>query len=50
VAVKPGDEGTAEIELKAGSTYAFVCVIPDVLGDFAPHIVKGMFTQPFTIS
>jgi len=49
VAVKPGAEGTAEFDFKAGSTYAFICVIPDVLGDFAAHITKGMFTPAFTV-
>jgi uncharacterized cupredoxin-like copper-binding protein len=50
VAVKPGEEGVARMELKRGSTYAFVCAIPDVLGDFAPHITKGMFTSSFTVA
>lgn len=50
VAVKPGAEGVAMMELKRGSTYAFVCAIPDVLGDFAPHLTKGMFTSAFTVA
>lgn len=50
VAVKPGEEGTATLHLTAGTTYAFVCAIPDTRGDFAPHVTKGMFTQPFTAS
>lgn len=49
VAVRPGEQGVTTLELARGSTYAFICVIPDVLGDFAPHIVKGMFTAPFTV-
>ncbi len=49
VAVKPGEEGVTTLELKSGSTYAFVCAIPDVLGDFAPHVTKGMVTAPFTV-
>lgn len=49
VFVKPGEEGTTEVDLKAGSTYAFICVIPDVLGDFAPHLTKGMATAAFTV-
>lgn len=49
VAVKPGQEGVTTLELRKGSTYAFVCAIPDVLGDFAPHVTKGMFTAAFTI-
>lgn len=50
VAVKPGEEGTTTLDLTAGTTYAFVCAIPDTRGDFAPHVAKGMFTQPFTAS
>lgn len=50
VAVKSGEEGTTEFELLSGSTYAFLCAIPDSLGDFAPHIVKGMYTPTFAIS
>ncbi|MDQ4091834.1 MAG: hypothetical protein M3163_16290 [Actinomycetota bacterium] len=50
VAVKPGEEGVARMELKRGSTYAFVCAIPDVLGDFALHITKGMFTSSFAVA
>ena len=49
VAVKPGEEGVASIELKRGATYAFICAIPDVIGDFAPHVTKGMFTAPLTV-
>ncbi|MDP9006074.1 MAG: hypothetical protein M3N15_04050 [Actinomycetota bacterium] len=48
VAVSPGTEGTAEFELEPGSNYAFICAIPDFLGDFQPHVTKGMFTTPFT--
>ncbi len=48
VAVSPGTEGTAEFELERGSTYALICAIPDFLGDFQPHVTKGMFTTPFT--
>ena len=49
VAVKPGEEGVAALELKRGSTYAFICAIPDVVGDFAPHVTKGMYTAPLTV-
>lgn len=49
VAVKPGEEGTAEFDLKKGSTYAFMCAIPDVLSDFTPHVAKGMATGTFTV-
>lgn len=47
VAVGPGQEGTATFDLKKGSTYAFICVIPDVLSDFTPHLLKGMATPTF---
>lgn len=50
VAVKPGEQGTTEVELLSGGTYAFICVIPDTLGDFAPHVTKGMYTEAFTVS
>lgn len=50
VAIKPGDEATTELNLKAGSRYAFVCAIPDFLGDFKPHVTKGMHTKDFTVS
>ena len=50
VAVKPGSEGTAELDLKGGTNYAFVCAIPDFLGDFKPHVTKGMYTRSFTAS
>ena len=49
VAVAPGQEGTTTINLTAGRTYAFVCLIPDVLGDFKAHITKGMATKSFTV-
>jgi uncharacterized cupredoxin-like copper-binding protein len=50
VAVKPGEEGTSAFELKSGSNYAFLCAVPDALSDFAPHIIKGMYTPAFTVS
>ena len=50
VAVRPGSEGTAELDLKGGTNYAFVCAIPDFLGDFKPHVTKGMYTRSFTAS
>jgi uncharacterized cupredoxin-like copper-binding protein len=50
VAVKPGEEGTTEFELEPGPTYAFICAVPDALGDFAPHVIKGMYTPAFTVS
>ncbi len=50
VAIRPGQEATTELALEAGPTYAFICEIPDFLGDFAPHVTKGMFTRPFSVS
>jgi uncharacterized cupredoxin-like copper-binding protein len=50
VATKAGEDGTATFDLKSGSTYAFICALPDVLGDFAPHVTKGMATTTFTVS
>ncbi len=49
VAVAPGQTGTATVKLTKGSTYAFICVIPDVLSDFTPHLFKGMRTGTFTV-
>src|SRR5688500_10096601 len=49
VAVRAGNEATTELTLQAGKTYAFVCVIPDALGDRAPHAVKGMITPGFQV-
>ena len=49
VAVRPGEEATTELDLRAGKTYAFICVIPDLLGDRAPHAVKGMITSGFEV-
>lgn len=50
VAVKPGSDATTQLNLKAGSTYAFICAIPDLVGDLAPHVTKGMFTSAFTVA
>jgi plastocyanin len=49
-AVGPGEDATTTLTLETGKTYAFVCMIPDSLGDFAPHIIKGMFTESFEVS
>lgn len=43
-------ETTTTLEIAEGRRYAFICAIPDVLGDFAPHVVKGMHTQVVTVS
>jgi uncharacterized cupredoxin-like copper-binding protein len=50
VAIKPEEEATTTLVLAQGRTYAFICAIPDVLGDFAPHVTKGMHTETFTVS
>jgi uncharacterized cupredoxin-like copper-binding protein len=49
VAIKAGSEATAKLDLEPGRTYALVCVIPDALGDRAPHATKGMFTPSFRV-
>ncbi len=49
VALRSGEEGLMTMQLRAGRTYAFVCTIPDVAGDGAPHLAKGMLTAPFMV-
>lgn len=49
LAIAPGQTGTSTVDLKAGSTYVFVCLIPDSLGDFKSHLSKGMKTPTFTV-
>ena len=49
-AITPGEEVTTTYDLKAGVTYAFICGIPDFLGDFVAHVSKGMHTGTFTVS
>jgi hypothetical protein len=48
--VKQGLSGSTTFDLEAGKTYAIVCTIPDFLGDFAPHITKGMHSPPFEVT
>jgi uncharacterized cupredoxin-like copper-binding protein len=50
VAVQVGEEGTTEVDLQPGVTYAFVCAVDDVLGHHEPHITEGMFTPAFTVT
>jgi uncharacterized cupredoxin-like copper-binding protein len=50
VAIVPGEEANTTLDVSEGRTYAYICAIPDVLGDFAPHITKGMLTQSVTVS
>jgi uncharacterized cupredoxin-like copper-binding protein len=47
-AIRPGHETSVTLELETGSSYAFVCGIPDLLGDRALHVTKGMFSAVFT--
>lgn len=42
--ISPGHETSVGLELDAGSNYAFICGIPDLLGDRALHVTKGMFS------
>jgi hypothetical protein len=46
--ISPGHETSTTLELEPGSSYAFVCGIPDLLGDRALHVTKGMFSAVFT--
>jgi hypothetical protein len=46
-AVRGGLAVTTTFEMKAGPLYALVCIVPDSLGDGAPHITKGMHTEEF---
>lgn len=48
-AIHPGARTTTKLTLKAGSTYAFICAIPDP-ADGTPHVFKGMATKTFSVS
>lgn len=48
-AVRDGLSVTSTFEMKAGVRYAFVCIVPDRLSDFAAHIAKGMATAEFAL-
>lgn len=48
-AVRDGLSVTTTFELEPGVNYAFVCIIPDSLSDFAAHITKGMYTPVFQV-
>ena len=48
-AVRDGLSVNTTLELKAGPRYALVCIIPDSLGDGAPHITKGMHSPEFQV-
>jgi len=46
-AVRDGLSVITTFEMEAGPRYALVCIVPDSLGDGAPHITKGMYTPEF---
>lgn len=48
-AVRDGLSVTSKFEMKPGARYAFVCIVPDSLSDFAAHITKGMATVEFEV-
>lgn len=48
-AIRDGVSATTTFDLKAGARYAIVCIIPDSLGDGAPHITKGMHSPEFQV-
>lgn len=48
-AVNAGLSAVGTFELKPGARYAFVCIVPDTLGDFAPHLTKGMHSAVFEV-
>lgn len=48
-AVNVGQSAVGTFELEPGVRYAFVCIVPDSLGDFAPHLTKGMYSPVFEV-
>ena len=48
-AVRDGLSAVGTFDLKAGIRYAFVCIVPDSLSDFVPHLAKGMYTPVFEV-
>jgi hypothetical protein len=46
-AIRDGLSVTTTFDLKPGARYVLVCIVPDSLGDGAPHITKGMHTEEF---
>lgn len=48
-AVNAGLSAVGTFELNPGVRYAFVCIVPDTLGDFAPHLTKGMHSAVFEV-
>lgn len=48
-AIRNGLSATTTFEMKSGARYVLVCIVPDSLGDGAPHITKGMHTEEFQV-
>jgi hypothetical protein len=48
-AIRAGLSAVGTFEMKPGVRYAFVCIVPDSLGDFAPHLTKGMRSPVFEV-
>jgi hypothetical protein len=48
-AVNAGLSAVGTFEMKPGVRYAFVCIVPDSLGDMAPHLTKGMYSAVFEV-
>lgn len=48
-AVRNGLSAVGTFEMKPGVRYAFVCIVPDSLGDLAPHLTKGMYSPVFEV-
>ncbi len=49
-AVRSGEDAGATLHLGQGRSYAFVCAISDTRSDFRPQVVKGMFTEAFSVN
>lgn len=48
-AVRDGLSVNTTFEMTAGARYALVCIVPDQLGDGAPHLTKGMHSPEFQV-
>jgi hypothetical protein len=48
-AVNVGLSAVGTFDLEPGVRYAFVCIVPDTLGDMAPHLTKGMYSPVFEV-
>ena len=48
-AVNVGLSAVGTFEMKPGIRYAFVCIVPDSLGDMTPHLTKGMYSPVFEV-